>query len=193
MYYTNSIQTVRKYMAQNIGRAREIDIWADSRGLSLENTWREESDYLKSISPHTKISLYCVQSLNVKLPHPGLSYLNAVLFWLRLVPIGLEDHVYRYVFVHSRIAIFLIVCAYACVVYFHVCVGCVVWQWLLSWWRTWDHVMGPTSVCRRCFCICSWQMALLYSSSWVWSSGTLLWVSSLSWSYTPPGQTHTFV
>ncbi len=42
----------------------------------------------------------------------------------------------------------------------------------------------PTSLCRRCFCACSWQRALLYSSSWLCSAGTFLWASSFSCSCT---------
>lgn len=48
----------------------------------------------------------------------------------------------------------------------------------------------PTSVCRRCFWACSWQRALLYSSSWFCSTGTFCWACSFSCSFKDGAQTH---
>lgn len=40
---------------------------------------------------------------------------------------------------------------------------------------------GSTSVCSLYFCACSWQRMLLYSSSWLCSTGILLSAISFSW------------
>lgn len=45
-----------------------------------------------------------------------------------------------------------------------------------------------TSLCKRCFWICSWQRALLYSSSCVCSPGIFFWASNFSCSFTHVAQ-----